>query len=336
VKRAVVSPALLLVMFSTLTAQEPSSSGTDSTTQVPRVFRSAANLVPLAVTVTDPNKQFVKGLTVGDFAVFEDGVQQQVQFFEASEVPLDLIILLDTSSSMSDKMDVVHEAAVGFLKTLRSSDRGAVVAFADGVDVMQQLTTDRQALEQAVRRTTARGATALNNAIYISLKQFARAGKPDGDVRRQAIAVLSDGEDTSSLVNFDDVLALARKSGVSIYPIALQSKYAAARLVSTGQRRFYSESEYAMRTLAQETGAQAFFPLQIFELKAIYGAIAQELSSQYSLAYAPANTRLDGRFRRIMVRVASRPELRLRTRTGYTPEGARASFVPPPTQQLPR
>jgi Ca-activated chloride channel family protein len=235
---------------------------------------------------------------------------------------------------MSDKMDIVHEAAVGFLKTLRASDRGAVVAFADGVDVLQELTSDRLALEQAVRRTTARGATSLNNAIYISLKQFGRAGKPDNrNVRRQAIAVLSDGEDTSSLITFEDVLALARKSGVSVYPIALQSKYAAARLASTGQRRYFSESEYAMRSLAQETGAQAFFPLQIFELKAIYAAIAQELSSQYSLAYAPANTRADGRFRRILVRVASRPELRLRTRTGYTAESARASFVPPPIQQ---
>jgi Ca-activated chloride channel family protein len=331
-RRAVVATALPLLMVATATAQQPSSPA-DSATPVATVFKSTTNLVPLAVTVTDSNKQFVKGLTAADFSVFEDGVQQQVQFFETSEVPLDLIILLDTSSSMSDKMDIVHEAAVGFLRTLRPSDRGAVVTFADGVDVLQELTSDRQALEQAVRRTSARGATALNNAIYVSLKQFGRGGRSDRDVRRQAIAVLSDGEDTSSLITFDDVLGLARKSGVSIYPIALQSKYAAARLASTGQRRYYSESEYAMRTLAQETGAQAFFPLQIFELKAIYAAIAQELSSQYSLAYAPDNARADGRFRRILVRVASRPELRLRTRTGYTAESARANFVPPPIQQ---
>ena len=131
-------------------------------------------------------------------------------------------------------------------------------------------------------------------------------------------AVLSDGEDTSSLVSFDDVLELARKSGVSIYPIVLQSKYAANRIATQGQRRYFSESEYSMRALAQETGAQAFFPMQIFELKNIYGSIAQELSSQYSLAYAPANARLDGRFRRITVRVDKHPELKLRTRTGYT------------------
>ena len=338
-KHAATLPGLLFVIASAVAAQPPSSAQVQQPAAPPdgqpqaQVFRSGTNLVPLSVTVTDGNKQFVRGLTAADFAVFEDGVPQQVQFFEATDIPLDLIILLDTSSSMSDKMDVVHEAAVGFVKTLRAGDRGAVVAFADGVDIVQMLTSDRTALEQAIRRTAAKGATSLHNALYISLKQFGRGAQQEGAVRRQAIAVLSDGEDTSSLVTFDDVLSVARKSGVSVYPIALQSKYASARLVSTGQRRYYSESEYAMRTLAQETGAQAFFPTQVFELKGIYGVIAQELSSQYSIAYAPANTRVDGRFRRIVVRVDTRPELRLRTRTGYTAEAARATVTPLVHQQ---
>jgi VWFA-related protein len=321
VKRLAILPALPLLLASLASAQQPASSGSTPPQPPPApagtVFRSSANLVPLNITVTDGSKQFVKGLTKADFAVFEDGVEQAVQFFEATETPLDLILLIDTSSSMSDKMDVVHEAAIGFLKTMKSSDRGAIVAFADGVDIIQPLTSDRTALEEGVRKTRARGATSLNNALYISLKQFGR-GAQQADVRRQAIAVLSDGEDTSSLVSFEDVLELARKSGVSIYPIVLQSKYAAGRIATQGQRRYFSESEYSMRTLAQETGAQAFFPMQIFELKGVYGSIAEELSSQYSLAYSPANTRTDGRFRRITVRVDKHPELKLRTRTGYT------------------
>jgi Ca-activated chloride channel family protein len=336
VKRLAVLPAVPLLMVSLLSAQQPPSSevsaqqsDSSAATAVarPAVFRTGANLVPLNVTVTDSTRQFVKGLTLGDFAVFEDGVAQSVQFFEASDTPLDLILLIDTSSSMSDKMDVVHEAASGFLKTMKANDRGAIVGFADTVDIIQPLTGDRAALEEGVRRTRARGATSLHNALYIALKQFGRAAQREGDLRRQAIAVLSDGEDTSSLVSFEDVLELARKSGVSIYPIVLQSKYAASRLASQGQRRFYSESEYSMRTLAQETGAQAFFPMQIFELKGVYANIAQELSSQYSLAYSPANVRADGRFRRIEVRVATRPELKLRTRTGYTAAVVRATPV---------
>jgi Ca-activated chloride channel family protein len=317
VKRLAILPALPLLAVSLVSAQQSASSDASSPQAAP-VFRSGANLVPLNVTVTDNDRQFVKGLKAADFLVYEDGVEQAVQFFEATETPLDLIVLIDTSSSMSDKMDVVHEAATGFLKTMKTGDRGAIVAFADGVDIIQPLTSDRVALEQGILKTRARGATSLHNALYISLKQFGRAAQREGDVRRQAIAVLSDGEDTSSLVSFDDVLDLARKSGVSIYPIVLQSKYAASRIVTQGQRRFYSEAEYSMRTLAQETGAQAFFPMQVFELKGVYGAIAQELSSQYSLAYSPANARADGRFRRITVRLSSHPELKLRTRTGYT------------------
>ena len=336
VKRLAILPALPLLLASLASAQQPASS--EGTSQQPApapqgtVFRSGANLVPLNVTVTDHSRQFVKGLTKADFSVFEDGVEQSVQFFEAAETPLDLILLIDTSSSMSDKMDVVHEAAIGFLKTMKAGDRGAVVAFADGVDIIQPLTGDRAALEEGIQKTKARGATSLNNALYISLKQFGRGAQHQGDVRRQAIAVLSDGEDTSSLVSFDDVLELARKSGVSIYPIVLQSKYAATRTAAQGQRRYFSESEYSMRTLAQETGAQAFFPMQIYELKSVYAAIGEELSSQYSLAYSPVNTRTDGRFRRITVRVDKHPELKLRTRTGYTAAlprpAAPASFAP--------
>ena len=328
-KRAAVLLTLVLSATTLLSAQQSPASGSDGQ---PSLFRSGTNLVPLNVTVTDQEKHFVKGLTAADFAVAEDGVAQEVQFFEAADTPADLIVLIDTSSSMSDKMDVVHEAAIGFMRTMKPGDRGAVVAFADGVDVVQPLTSDRQALEHGIQRTAARGATSLNNALYIALKQFGRAARQDGEVRRQAIAVLSDGEDTSSLVSFDDVLELARKSGVSIYPIVLQSKYAAARGATQGRRRDYSEAVYSMRTLAVETGGQAFFPQQIFELKGIYATIAQELSSQYSIAYSPNNGRPDGRFRKISVRVDGRPELKLRTRTGYTAERTRAAapVVQPP------
>lgn len=295
------------------------------TADPPAVFRSGANLVSLNVTVTDPKKQFVSGLTQGDFAVYEDGVQQNVRFFEARQVPIDLIVLIDTSSSMRDKMSVVHEAATGFLKSIRDRDRGAVVAFNDGVDVLQPLTSDVPALERAVRSTQARGSTSLHNALYIALKQFGRSANADGELRRQAIAVLSDGEDTSSLISFDDVLALAKKSGVSIYTIGLHSKYSGARNSAPAGPRYFSTADFAMKSLAQETGAQSFFPLDVADLKGIYANIAQELASQYSMAYSPANSRPDGRYRRIVVRVMERPELQLRTRSGYTAEAIRSA-----------
>jgi Ca-activated chloride channel family protein len=317
----VVVKAVAAAVAATLTVATISLSAQTGQTAPPQsgVFRSGSALVALNVTVQDRGAKYVAGLQPDDFVVYEDGVKQQVRFFEASAVPLDLIVLIDTSSSMADKMETVHDAASGFLKTLRDGDRGAVVGFADSVNVLQPLTSERALLERAIRGTAAKGSTSLNNAIYVSLKQFATTARADSDVRRQAIIVLSDGADTSSLVSFDDVLGLARKTGVNIYTVALQSRYPQLRADYNG-RKYFSESDYSMKALARETGAQSFFPSPD-ELKQVYGAIATELASQYSIGYVPGNTRADGRFRRVIVQIISKPDLRLRTRPGYTAEG---------------
>ena len=114
---------------------------------------------------------------------------------------------------------------------------------------------------------------------------------------------------------------MARKSGINIYTIALQSQYTAARRIAENGRRYFSESDYAMKTLARETGAQSFFPEFAQDLKGVYAAIADELSNQYSIGYSPSNPRSDGRFRRIVVRVTNHPEFQPRARAGYTAEG---------------
>jgi Ca-activated chloride channel family protein len=314
----VLAAAVMAAPAGNVHAQMPDSARQLQQAQPP-TFKSGAALVALNVTVQDASARFVTGLQPADFAVYEDGVKQDVRFFEATSVPVDLIVLIDTSSSMTDKMDVVHEAATGFLRTLRDGDRGAVVSFADSVSVVQPLTTDGEMLDKAVRSTFAHGSTALNNAIYISLKQFGQSARQDRDVRRQAIVVLSDGEDTSSLVSFDDVLSLSRRMGVNIYTVLLQAR-SAGGVLEPPAHRYFSEADYSMKTLARETGAQAFFP-QPAQLKGVYSSIALELASQYSIGYVPANGRPDGRFRRIVVQVVTRPELRPRTRPGYTADG---------------
>jgi Ca-activated chloride channel family protein len=327
VTAALVAAAVAVTIAPAL-AQAPTAAApqTSQASQSP-VFRSGSALVALNVSVQDGGAKYVSGLQPADFAVYEDGVKQDVRFFESSAVPVDLIVLIDGSSSMSDKIQIVYDAAGGFLKTLRPGDRGAVVSFADTVNVLQPLTSDLPLLDKAVHSVVAHGSTALNNAIYVSLKQFGQTARPDSEPRRQAIVVLSDGEDTSSLVTFDDVLAVARRMGVNIYTVGLQSKYTATQAAQSGARRYFSESDYAMKTLARETGAQAFFPSPA-ELKGVYGSIASELANQYSIGYVPANGRTDGRFRRVIVQVVSRPELRPRTRMGYTADGAAAALGP--------
>lgn len=279
------------------------------------VFRAGSELVALNVAVQD-GARYVGDLKPADFAVCEAGVTQNVRFFESTAVPIDLIVLLDTSASMTDKIDQVRSAASGFLHTLRPGDRGAVVAFDENVSVLQPLTSDGARLDAAVHSTHAHGGTPLYNAVYVALKEFGHPARQDSNVRRQAIAVLSDGDDTTSLVSFDDVLALAHQMGVNIYTVSLQSKIPEGQPVSEGPR-YFSESDYAMKTRARETGAEAFFP-RPSDLKNIYGAIAADLAHQYSLGYVPVNTRNDGRFRRVIVQVITHPSLHARTRPGYT------------------
>jgi Ca-activated chloride channel homolog len=325
--------ALALVMLSAATtpaayaqtaAPGPSTQG-QSTSQAQTTFKSSVELVALNVTVTDQGRKYVAGLHETDFAVFEDGVKQDVAFFASSDVPIDLILLLDTSASMIEKMPIAREAALGILRKLRTGDRAAVVGFNDGVKILHALTSDHSALEAAFDGLQPTGATALHNAIYVALREFGRSAKQVGEVRRQAIAVFSDGQDTASLVPFEEVLEQARRAGVSIYTISLQSPGAAARRGTA--RRYFSQSDYAMKTIALETGAQAFFPERIQDLSGVFGRIAAELGAQYSLAYAPKNARKDGRFRRVIVQVLSRPDVRSRTRTGYFAEILRAPLT---------
>jgi Ca-activated chloride channel family protein len=276
-------------------------------------FRSEVDLVSLNVIVTDNHDRFVTGLTQNNFTVFEDGVQQDVAYFAATNVPLDLAIVLDVSSSMSDKLATVQEAAVGFASHLRSGDRITVVAVKDSARMLHDLDGDITGACEAIRRTTASGGTALYNGVYTTIKQMQKVHAADGgEIRRQAIAVLTDGDDTTSIVTFDDALALAKQAGIAIYTITLKSPYPV--LMST--IRDSSEGDFAMKAFAQETGARAFFPTDISQLAGVYSSITKELASQYALAYTSKNPKRDGSFRRIFVKV-DEPNVRARTRSGY-------------------
>jgi Ca-activated chloride channel homolog len=281
-------------------------------------FRSSVDLVALSVVVTDAAQQFVTGLGVQNFAVFEDGVKQDLSFFAATSVPLDLAILLDTSASMTDKLRTVQEAAIGFAATLRDSDRAMIVDIKDATKIIQNLTPDISEAKRAIGTTTARGGTALYNGLYLTLKELVKQRKANDDVRRQAIVVLSDGDDTASLIGFDDVMAEAKAAGIAIYTITLKSRMEILQSSAASGRRYFSQSDYAMRALAQETGARSFFPSDIGELDGVYGTIASELASQYAIAYTSKNPRRDGSFRRVTVRVVEHPGASTRTRTGYT------------------
>jgi Ca-activated chloride channel family protein len=272
-------------------------------------FRTGVELVSLNVTVSE-GQHYLTDLEQGDFNVYEDGVQQNITFFNKTNLPISLALLLDTSASMDTKLPTAQEAAVGFAKRLRKQDLAEVIDFDNRVSVLQAFTNSSPELEQAIRRTSAGGSTSLYNAVYIALKDLKKAvAKNTDDIRRQAIIVLSDGEDTSSLLPFEEVLDLAKRSETAIYSIGLRDN-------ESGGSKLFKEAEFVLKQFSQETGGRAFFPNQLSDLSTVYGQIADELSSQYTVGYTSKNPKRDGAWRRLVVRV-NRPNVSTRTKLGY-------------------
>jgi Ca-activated chloride channel family protein len=272
-------------------------------------FRVGVDVVSLNVTVTDGTGKYVTDLNQEDFDVYEDGVRQNLTFFSRTQQPISLALLLDTSASMEERMPIAQEAAIGFARQLHKDDQAEIIDFDSPVRILAPFTGDAAALEKEIRATTANGSTALYNAIYISLKELRKTkAESASDIRRQAIVLLSDGDDTSSLIEFDEVLDLAKRSETAIYAIGL-------RQGEIGRREF-KEAEFVLRQLSQETGGRVFFPTDARELPKIYQTIWEELSSQYSIGYTSGNPKRDGAWRRLAVRI-ERPGLTARTKQGY-------------------
>jgi len=273
-------------------------------------FRAGVDLVSLNVTVADAGGHYVTDLSQEDFSVFEDGAKQDVTFFSKTNLPIALSLMLDTSASMDTKLPTAQEAAIGFVRRLRPQDLAEVIDFDSRVTIGAPFTANAAELEQAIRKTSAGGSTSLYNAVYIALKDLKKiVARNVEEIRRRAIVVLSDGEDTSSLLPFEEVLDLARRSETAIYAIGLRS----ADIVES---RGFKEAEFALRQFAQETGGRAYFPNQVADLAKIYGDISDELSSQYTVGYTSRNPRRDGAWRRIVVRINGR-QLTPRTKLGY-------------------
>ena len=273
-------------------------------------FRAGVELVTLSVTAMEGTR-YVTDLDQHEFEVYEDGARQAISFFSRAQQPVALAILLDTSASMEERLPVAQQAAIGFVRRMGPADVIEVIDFDSQVRVLQPFTSDVGALETAIRQTSVNGSTSLYNAIYISLKELKKIrAQTAEEIRRQAIVVLSDGDDTSSLVEYEEVLDLAKRSETAIYAIGLRQGPA------TGGRREFKEAEFVLNQLARDTGGRAFFPTTVHDLPKLYEQISQELASQYTLAYTSRNSQRNGAWRRIVVRV-TRPGISARTRQGY-------------------
>ncbi|HVQ40742.1 MAG TPA: VWA domain-containing protein [Vicinamibacterales bacterium] len=278
-----------------------------------QVFRTSTDAVVMTVTVTDSAGRLVAGLEQEDFQVFEDQLQQDITNFSRQPQPIALSLVIDTSASMENKLPIAQEAAMGFVRRMAADDRIQIIDFDSQAKILLDFSGDRDALERAIKRTEAGGSTSLYNAVYTAISGLKRIGQEAGpENRRYAVVLLSDGEDTSSIVPYDDVLDLAKRAGVLVYAIGLREKLKPGASHTTG----WKQAEYDLKQLAGDTGGRVFFADDVAQLPSYYSQIADELSNQYTLGYMSKNSKRDGAWRKILVRM-SRPNMIARTKAGY-------------------
>ena len=275
-------------------------------------FRTGIDVVSLNVTVADGSGRFVTNLDGDAFSVFEDGIKQQVTFFNRSNLPIALSVLLDTSASMEDKLQTAQDAAIGFVKKLRPQDFGQIIDFDSRVLIAQPFTSSVPDLEQAIRKTTRRW---LDVAAQRDLHLAERAEEDPGAKRGRRPAA-------------GDRRVVGRRGHVEPRRIRRSARageafrdrdlrhWPARPRATDHVRGSFNEADFVLRQLSQETGGRVFFARTATELTGIYEQISEELSSQYMLGYQSRNPKRDGDWRRIVVRV-SEPGATARTKQGY-------------------
>jgi Ca-activated chloride channel family protein len=218
---------------------------------------------------------------------------------------------------MRPKLPVTRIVAGNFLSRLRPIDLGSVVAFSDSLQVLQPPTNDLGQLRASLQMLVAKGGTSLYTSLYVMVRELSKRASQRTDKRRSAVVVLTDGEDTTSLTSYGDLLDEVRRSNVAVYPISFISSPTAQAGADDGERRFLGPSDYGLNKVASETGGRAFFPRQLTDLAGIYAEVAHELATQYSLAYARSSQSADSAFHRLSVRLSGRADATLRTRLGF-------------------
>lgn len=269
------------------------------------VIRVNTDLVVLNVTVTDKAGQYVPGLRLSDFTIFEDGKQvspELISSFSLHESPFASVVLLDTSGSMESRLLLARSAAIRFLDGLRDEDVAAVYKFDSKVEQVQEFSTGRD-LAPMVYGVQANGLTTLNDAIVDAAK--ALATRPE---KRKAIVVLSDGRDTHSKATSDKAIESALAVGASIYAVDMS----ASDGVGTNDR----QSAAILRDFAEKSGGRFVATPGGPALRDAFASIADELGHQYTIAFRPLNKAHDGKWHKLDVKSA-RNDLQIRSRKAY-------------------
>ena len=297
-----------------------------------------ATLVNVPVIVSDRDGRYLSGLRADDFTLYSDHVKQPIAVFEATDEPLSVALLLDTSLSTRDVLDKIKDAALGFIKRLRPQDRAMVISFDYDVHLLSQLTADRRALEQSIKRVASGdyAGTVLRDAVVKAANDSLR--RVEG---RKAIVLLTDGKDHGSVADEAESLDAAQESGAMIYTIFYRTgplmrfegrRGGWRRGGIFGDRfprrdnerrerrrgRVERNNEQAADYLNElaEASAGRFYSSEVTDLKKTFDLIADELRHQYRLGFYPANESADSAVHRLAVQVA-RPDAVVRARRTY-------------------
>jgi len=285
-----------LGLGATLAAQQPT-------------FRASTQVVSLFATVTDAQNRLVPELTKDDFTVLDNDKPQELLVFQSENQPITVVVMLDTSGSMTGSIALLKAAAEQFVTRLLPDDKAAVGAFNDKIELSASFSNDRDGLITEIRDLDFGNGTRLYDAINESLNQL------HGIDGRRVVLVFTDGDDTSSRVGRGTVMDRARAEEVMIYAIGLQSEF------FDGARVVRSKPDSGLRRLADETGGGYFELKQTSDLGPTFTRVAQELHSQYVLGFEAQQ--LDGKVHKLTVKM-KQVGMTARARRSYVASAAQA------------
>jgi Ca-activated chloride channel family protein len=261
--------------------------------------RSQVSSVILEATVQDKAGRFVSGMTASGFTLHEDEVPQSPDVVKPETLPATFTLLVDSSQSMNRRIDFVRDAASALAGYLRPQDRIIVAPFAKALGVITGPTDDRATVTDAISRIRSSGGTAIRDALLQTTKVIT------GLEGRHAIVLFTDGYDEHSKTPFEEVIAEVQRAGASVYVVGIGG---VAGISIRGER--------LLRQIAALTGGKAFFPSREIELRAVHEQVASDVQRRYVISYTPRNQKVDGSWRRVVLRTVD-PAYSVRTRPGY-------------------
>src|SRR5262245_16533523 len=274
----------------------------------PAIFTSDTRLVVCHTTVVDKSGHLVTNLTKDAFTVLEDGKPQEIKIFRRKDIPVSLGLIIDNSGSMRDKRAKVEAANLALVKESNREDEVFVVNFNDEAFLdlphNKDFTNNIKELEEALTRVDSRGGTAMRDALRMSIDHLKEKAHKD----KKALVIVTDGNDNSSVISLESLVRAAQQSEVLVYGVGL---------LGDEERREAQRAQRALKSLAEATGGEVFFPKELAEVDKIAHQVARDIRNQYTIEYTPSNTAMDGEYRKIEVRVNAPGNLKVRTRSGY-------------------